>query len=392
MNFKGLANQSEIVKLLSDLVAIESVNPEYKGGQRGEVAVAEYVADYLRGLSIEPVFQPVFGERANVVGRLRGTGDACLMLEAHMDTVTLEPMPDALTPRIHNGRLHGRGACDDKASLAAMLYALKLLQEHAGGQHADILLAAVADEEVGCGGVLKLVESKPQANAAIVGEPTNLVPIHAHKGVVRFRIRTRGHAVHTSRLQQGNNAIYQMMDVIRALREHVEPRLPARALPRLGAPTMCVSTIQGGLQVNIVPDECVIEIDRRTVPGETSAQVLAEIDRVLNALRQGEQSFHIERLEPDLTDPALDTPRGAKIARAARTACEAIRGATELGAVPYGSDASKLSELGRIPSIVLGPGDIAQAHTADEWVELAQVVQAAEIYAQLAVEFARGDG
>lgn len=387
MNFKTLARAEEIVALLSDLVAIESVNPAYNGGQRGEVAVGQYVAEYLRGLGVEPEFQPVLGERANVLGRLRGNGEAGLIFEAHMDTVTLDPMPDALTPKIRDGRMYGRGACDDKASLAAMLYALKLLKTYGKGQHADILLAAVVDEEVAYRGVLALVESGVEANGAVVGEPTNLVPINAHKGVVRFRIRTRGHAAHTSRLNEGNNAIYQMVEVIRELREKIEPRLPARAIPRLGPPTICVSTIHGGLQVNIVPDECVIEIDRRTVPGEINAQVLAEIDAVLDEVRRREPSFTIERLTPDLADFPLDTPRGAKIARTARAACEAITGEADLGAVGYGSDASKLSELGHIPSIVLGPGDIGQAHTADEYVSIAQVVQAAEIYAQVAAYF-----
>lgn len=389
MNFKNLARerQAEIVTLLSDLVAIESVNPAYQGGQRGEVAVAEYVAGYLRALHIEPAFQNVLGERANVLGTLRGAHEACLIFEAHMDTVTLEPMPDALTPKLRDGKLYGRGACDDKGSLAAMLYALKLIQEHAQGKHANVLLAAVVDEEVAYRGVLALTASKPNAQGAVVGEPTNLIPVNAHKGVVRFRIRTRGVAAHTARLQEGNNAIYQMAEVIRALREQIEPRLPARAIPKIGAPTICVSTIHGGLQVNIVPDECVIEIDRRTVPGEMNDQVLHEIDAVLDELRTREPSFVIERLEPDLADFPLDTPRGAKIARAARAACEMIRGETEFGAAPYGTDASKLAELAHIPSIVLGPGDISQAHTANEYVEIEQVVQAAEIYAQLAVEF-----
>ncbi len=389
MNFKNLARENEIVALLSDLVAIESVNPEYQGGQRGEVAVAEYVADFLRALNIEPAFQNVIGERANVLGTLRGAHDATLIFEAHMDTVTLEPMPDALTPKIRDGKLYGRGACDDKASLAAMLYALKLLQEHAAGEHANVLLAAVVDEEVACRGVYALVQSKPNAQGAIVGEPTNLMPVNAHKGVVRFRIRTRGVAAHTAHLEQGNNAIYQMMQVIRVLRENIEPRLSARALSKIGAPTICVSTIHGGLQVNIVPDECVIEIDRRTVPGEINENVLREIDAVLDDLRKREPSFVIERLAPDLADYALDTPRGAKIARTARAACEMIRGATEFGAVGYGTDASKLSELAHIPSIVLGPGDIARAHTANEFVEIEQVAQAAEIYAQLACEFVK---
>jgi succinyl-diaminopimelate desuccinylase len=388
-NFKNLARESEVVALLSDLVAMESVNPALKGGTRGEGAVAEYVARYLRAIGIEPEFQNVLPQRANVLGKLRGNGQTTLIFETHMDTVTLDPMPDALAPKIRDGKLFGRGACDDKASLAAMLYALKLLREHAQGPHADILLASVVDEEVAFRGVLKLVDAKPNAQGAVVGEPTNLLPVIAHKGVVRFRIRTIGHAVHTARLEQGNNAIYQMTRVIEALREKIEPRLPARAIPRIGAPTLCVSTIRGGIQVNMVPAECIIEIDRRIVPGETHAQVLNEIDAVLDELRAQEPTFKIERLAPDLADWALDTPRGAKIARTARAACELIRGETDFGAVGYGSDASKLSELAHIPSIVLGPGDIAQAHTADEWVEIAQVAQAAEIYAQLAVEFVR---
>lgn len=389
-HFKNLARKDEIVALLSDLVAIESVNPAYKGGTRGEGAVAEYVAEYLRAIGIEPEFQNVLPQRANVLGRLRGNGQATLIFEAHMDTVALDPMQDALTPKVHDGKLFGRGACDDKASLAAMLYALKLLREHGGGQHADILLAAVVDEEVAYRGVLKFVESNPNAQGAIVGEPTNLIPVITTKGVLRCRIRTIGHAVHTAHMEQGNNAIYQMTRVINALRVNIEPRLPARAIPRLGAPTFCVSTIRGGIQVNMVPDECVIEIDRRMVPGETHAQVLNEIDSVLNELRAQDSSFNIERLEPDLLDFPLDTPRGAKIARTARAACEMIRGETDFGAVGYGSDASKLSELAHIPSIVLGPGDIAQAHTANEWVEIVQVMQAAEIYAQLASDFIKG--
>ncbi|HZQ09585.1 MAG TPA: M20/M25/M40 family metallo-hydrolase, partial [Anaerolineae bacterium] len=268
-----------------------------------------------------------------------------------------------------------------------MLYSLKLLQKHAHGQHASVCLAATVDEEVSYRGVVVLAESGLKANAAIVGEPTNLIPVIAHKGVVRFRIRTRGHAVHTAMLEHGNNAIYQMVEVIRTLREKIEPRLRSSAFPKEIAPTLCISTIHGGLQVNMVPDECVIEIDRRTAPGESPAQVLAEFDAVLDDLRRADPTFTIERLEPDVSDWALDTPRGATIAQSALAACRTIRGDADFGAVPYGSDASKLAELAHIPSIVFGPGNIAQAHTGDEWVEIAQVVQAAEIYAQTAIEF-----
>ncbi len=390
--FKGLAQQAELVKLLGDLISIESVNPSLKGGQRGEAALAEYVTGYLARLGLAVESQPVLPGRANVLGRLSGKGKSSLIFEAHMDTVTLEPMPEALVPRIDDGRVYGRGSCDTKGSLAAMLYALKLLKEHAAGDHANVLLAATVDEEVAFRGVLALVESKPGATAAVVGEPTGLVPVIAHKGVVRWRIRTRGRAAHTSQPEQGNNAIYQMVEVIRALREKIEPRLAERAHPFAGAPSMCVSVIHGGLQINIVPPECVIEIDRRTVPGETHEEVLGAVDRVLDEIRQREPTFVVEREAPMVADWPLYTEPDSPIAQAAANACRSICGWAELGAAAYGTDASKLSELGHIPSLVLGPGDIAQAHTDEEWVSITQVVQAAEIYAQIAVEMKNVEG
>jgi succinyl-diaminopimelate desuccinylase len=384
--FKGLAQEAELVRLLCDLVSIESVNPSLKGGQRGEAALAEYVTDYMARLGLAVRSQPVLTGRANVLGRLKGNGGPSLVLEAHMDTVTLEPMAEALVPRIRDSRVYGRGACDTKASLAAMLYALKLLREHAAVDHADVLMAATVDEEVAFRGVLALVDSQPGAGAAVVGEPTDLVPVIAHKGVVRWRILTHGRAAHTSKPEEGNNAIYQMVEVIRALHERIEPRLAERAHPFAGAPSICVSVIHGGLQINIVPPECVIEIDRRTVPGETHEQVLAEIDEALDEIRRREPTFVIERQDPMVADWPLYTPLDSAIAQAGVDACRAIRGPVEASAAPYGTDASKLSELGHIPSLVLGPGSITQAHTDDEWVSIAQLVQAAEIYAQIAVD------
>lgn len=386
LNLKGLAQEKELVQLLVDLVSIESVNPGLKGGLRGEAALAEFVASYLARLGLHAESQPVLPGRANVLGRLPGNGKPGLIFEAHMDTVTLEPMPDALSPRISGGRVYGRGSCDTKASLAAMLYALRLLCDHAGGNHADVLLAATVDEEVAFKGVLALVDSHPRAAGAVVGEPTDLVPVIAHKGVVRWRIVTHGRAVHTSKPEEGNNAIYQMVEVIRALRERLEPALTRRAHPFAGAPSLTVSVIHGGLQINIVPHDCVIEIDRRTVPGETHAQVLAEVDEVLDELRKREPGFSIEREQPMVADWPLYTEPDGAVAQAALQACRKIHGSAELAAAPYGTDASKLSELGHIPSIVLGPGSISQAHTDNEWVSIDQLVQAAEIYAQMAME------
>jgi succinyl-diaminopimelate desuccinylase len=229
------------------------------------------------------------------------------------------------------------------------------------------------------------------ADAAIVGEPTNLRPVVAHKGALRWRLITHGRAAHTSRPENGNNAIYQMVEVIDSLRERLEPVLAGVRHPLLTPPTLTVGRIEGGVGVNIVPERCTIEIDRRSLPTEDLDAILAEIDAVMARLMHARPDVRVEREAPFLAEQGLDTPPDAAVVIALQGACRAVLGpdaAVTPEGVPYGTDATHLNG---IPSVVFGPGDIAQAHTADEWVDLAQVDAAAEILTHLTRSFTAGE-
>ena len=386
--FKGLAKEAEVVDLHCRCVAINSVSGNLQGG-RSEAEMARFVAEYLGALGCRVSMQDVLPGRQNVVATLPVPGaKKSVLLEAHMDTMPLEPMPDALTPRVVNGRVYGRGACDTKGSLAAMMYAMKLMYDHRDTLQCEPSFMGSVDEEHKSRGIHAFVADMPvRYDGAVVGEPTNLHPAIIHKGLLRWRMKALGKAAHTSRPQEGNNAIYQMVELIAQLRAQIDTKLPAKAHPMAGPPFMTVGTIQGGIVVNMVPAECTIEIDRRMVPGEEPRDVLAEIDALVAQLNGANADLHLVREEPFLIDPALDTPADSGIAQAVLRACRTVIGPRELCAVPYGSDASKLQAVAGVPTVVLGPGSINQAHSADEWVEIRELVDGAELYAEICREF-----
>ena len=389
-----------LTALLSELVAIESVNPAYPGGERGEGAVAGFVADYCRGLGLDVWRQAVLPGRENVLARLECPGATrTLLLEAHTDTVSLDASgPNGgggTTPRVLDGRLYGRGACDTKGALAAMLAALGVLRDRRADLNVHVLLLAAVDEEYRFRGVLRFVEALREQTGdaplagAIVGEPTALRLVVAHKGCLRTRIHTLGRAAHSSRPETGINAIDAMAGVLAALGVYRDS-LAARHHPLTGSPTLSVGRIWGGTAVNIVPDRCTVEVDRRLIPGEDAAGALAELDAVLAGLQREQPALAFEREEPFVADWSLDTPPEAAIVAAAAAACAAAGLDGTPAGVTYGSDASKLWALARVPSIVFGPGDIAQAHTADEFVPLEELPRAAAVYAGAALRLAGG--
>lgn len=382
--FGGLADAHEVVDLLCQLIAINSVNTDLKEGV-GEAALGEFVAQYLSDLGCEIGEQEVLPGRCNVFGRFPSLKNErkTLLLEAHMDTVPLEPMPDALNPRAADGRVYGRGACDTKGSLAGMLYAMRMLSQHLGEFSCNPVLMAAVDEEATQQGIRAYARTKPQLDGAVVGEPTNLVPVVVHKGCVRWRVRTVGKSAHTSRPHEGNNAIYQMVDFINQFRAQMESSLPERSHPMAGPPTATIGVIRGGIQVNIVPDSCYVEIDRRTVPGENPDDILAEVDELIRKMSAQNPELNIVREEPSVVSEHLETPPGSDIARGALVACRNILGHGELGAVDYGSDASKIAAIAGVPAIVLGPGSINQAHSANEWVPVEELRKGAELYAEV---------
>ncbi len=374
-----------VIDTLSDFVRINSVNPAY-GDDGTEANLAPLVRQFFEQRGIEVFEQEVFPGRTNVIARLPGKTTRRLVLEAHMDTVSIKGMSiPPFEPTIRDGRLHGRGSVDDKAGLCAMMHAVASLKEEGIVPECEVWLAAVVDEEFSFRGVVKLCEGL-QAEGAIVAEPTELRAVIASKGVLRWRIKTHGKAAHSSKPHLGVNAITSMSRLVLALDAENE-RLASITHPLLGPGTNSVGVINGGVQVNFVPDQCIIEIDRRLLPGESSADALKHYQSIIDQLRAQHPGFEATmELPPMLVDEALDTPASESIVGVAQQVLESMGLNGEPCGVPFGSDASKLSRAG-VPTIVLGPGSIDQAHAADEFVEIAQVEQAVQIYRECICRF-----
>lgn len=378
---------TEATRLLRDLVAIPSVNPmgrPLSGPEYFEHRVTAYLEDFFRGLGVRYERQPVEPLRENIVAYFDVPGSyQTLMFEAHQDTVPVENMIiDPYGAKIDNGRLYGRGACDIKGGMASMLSAFaRLVREKPRGAQ-SVIMACAVDEEFTFRGVLELVLRGPRPDMAIVAEPTGLNIVNAHKGVVRWHLKTAGRACHSSAPEQGINAIYRMARLLTGIEQFASELTGTRTDPLLGHPTLSVGRIEGGVSVNVVPESCRIEIDRRVVNGEEPARAP---DDLAVFLRQFPGiDFPFESEPPWMCKPAL-SPRGSEeVVMRLGHAIDAVRGSHKVMAVPYGTDASTLAEA-EIPSVVFGPGDIAKAHTCNEWVPLDEVEQASEILYRFAV-------
>ncbi|WP_245375973.1 M20 family metallopeptidase [Paenibacillus eucommiae] len=378
------------LELLEDFIRIQSVNPHYKEGARGEGELANYIEGICKQKGLKVTRQEVFPGRDNLIIELRtGRPDKTLLFEAHMDTVSLGSMVDPLVPTYKGDRLYGRGACDTKGTLSGMLYALEECAKQPELLHCDLVLCAAVDEEHAYRGLMALIDLDLPISGAVVGEPTEMGIVGSHKGCVRFAIHTHGKAAHSSMPEEGDNAIYQMMQVIRYINEEMEPQLAKRSHPLCGTATIVVGMIQGGKQINIVPEMCTIEVDRRIIPGEDPFEVFEEIQRDLKEAMQHKKVNYT--VEPLLLDWALNTPEESAVVHTAQEVCRQLGLQDAICGVPYGSDASKLQQLKGIPTIVFGPGSIAQAHSKEEWVPVVEVEQAAEFYLKLAQNYGKSN-
>jgi acetylornithine deacetylase len=378
---------SSTTSLLRDLVALPSVNPmgrAVSGPEFLEQRVTAYVEDFFRKLDVPYERQPVAPGRDNIVARFDSAGATRTVLwEVHQDTVPVDGMTiPPFGAAIEDGRLYGRGACDIKSGMAAMLTALaRLVREKPRGAM-NVLLACTVDEEYTFLGVQELVKRGVRADFAVVAEPTQLQIVNAHKGVARLLLATSGIACHSSRPEQGVNAIYRMGRVLGAIERFAEQLRQGHSDPLLGPAALSVGRIEGGSSVNTVPDFCRIEIDRRLIPGEDP---LTSNDELLHFLRAQGIDFELTCPRPWMSMPALH-PRGSEeiVSRLGR-AIDSVVGSHRVIPVPYGTDASTIAGAG-IPAVVFGPGDIAQAHTKDEWVSVEEVEKASEILYRLAAE------
>lgn len=355
-------------KLLAELIALPSVNPAFLPARHplaGEKRVAEFLAATAGNAGLDVELQPVFPGRLNLVARLRPrqARERTILLAPHLDTVVADSTQ--FIPQRKNGRLHGRGACDTKGSVAAMLTAVcELAGTKSRPQKTEIVFAGLIDEENAQAGSRALVAHGFQADLAIVGEPTQLRVVTAHKGSLWLELTTHGKAAHGATPQLGKNAVQAMARVVDALETDYARQLKRRKHRLLGTGTVNVGKISGGTQPNIVPDRCTIAIDRRTLPGETESSVRREIAALLRARKLAAQ-FSSAKLAP--ASP-LETDARLPLVR------QFLRGIgqTRPAGADYFCDASVLA-AGGMPSVVFGPGNIAQAHTADEWISLAEL-------------------
>jgi acetylornithine deacetylase len=379
-------DSSYVTSTLSTLVQTKSINPAFADGDpTDEREIATVVGRMMRALGMDVTeYEPEPG-RVSVVGRLRGSGGGrSLMLYGHIDTVGVTAMPEPFSATIRDGKLYGRGAYDMKGGVTACLAAVKAIRDANVTLRGDLLVACVADEEVasiGMADVLRYV----RADAAIVTEATELRVCLAHRGFSWIEVETLGVAAHGSRFDLGIDANMRMGRFLARL-DTLEQELRARPRHALvGPPSLHAAVLKGGTGTSTYADHCRLEIERRTVPGETEEQVLAEIRAITDALAAEDATFRAN-VRPMLTRDSFEVARDAPIVHAVLDSATATLGVRpEVIGEPYWMDAALLSTAG-IDTVVIGPAG-AGAHALEEWVSLDSVVKLTDILAATARQF-----
>ncbi|MGA2064664.1 MAG: M20 family metallopeptidase [Thermoguttaceae bacterium] len=407
------------VEALERLVAIPSVNPmgrQAADPSFGEARLTEHLEAAFSSLGLATWRQPVLPGRENLLAWLEGDvppdrGGRIVLLDAHQDTVPVEGMTiEPFRPERREGRLYGRGACDDKGGLAAILAAVARLAADRPPGLPTILVACTVNEEYGFSGAKQLADlwtekgdrsnlrqapggraptegwsrgkldlspfSARKPDAAVALEPTGLDVVVAHKGVIRWQCHARGRAAHSSQPEAGRNAIYLMARTVTAL-ERLAAALPGGpAHPLCGPATLSVGTIHGGTSVNTVPDRCTIEIDYRLPPGQDPQA--ARNGLIASLAQQADLAGGLEHAPPYMEGLPLSDELSGPLAERLAAVVTAVAGGCGRTGVPYASNAAFYAAVG-VPTVVFGPGSLHQAHTADEWIPLDELYQAAEV-------------
>ncbi|HEX2111172.1 MAG TPA: M20/M25/M40 family metallo-hydrolase [Gaiellaceae bacterium] len=374
--------RDELTDLVARLVEIDSVNPELVPGGAGEAAIAAFVAEWLGRAGLDVERHELAPGRWNVVAVAPGSGGGrSLLLNAHTDTVGVAGMEAPFEARVDGGRLYGRGAYDMKAALAAIMLAGAHARE--ARLRGDVIVTAVADEEVASIGTAAVADSV-RADAAIVAEPTELRLAVAHRGFVWLTFETVGRAAHGSRPDLGIDAIAKMGRILVELEALDRSLRAGDPDPLVATGSLHASLVQGGTELSTYPDRCVLEAERRTVPGETPDRVVGEARALLERAAAGDPDFRgdvrvefsREPFRVDESEPIVETVR--------RRAGEVLGAAPATIGVPFWTDAALLAGAG-IPTVLFGPAGEG-AHAAVEWVDLESAVACAETYLAVARE------
>lgn len=379
-------SHADALALARTLVATDSRNPTLVPGAPAERPIALVLAATLESWGFAVQIDEFAPARANVVARI-GNGTHTLLLVGHLDTVGFEGMTHSpLDASIRNGKLYGRGAADMKGGIAAMCAAAA---RSAGTARCSIIVAVVADEEYESLGMRALLKSGIRAEAAIVTEPTCLAICPAHRGFVWLTLRFRGRAAHGSRYDLGVDAITHAARFITELDALEHDALHKRTHPLLGRASVHASTIAGGVGFSTYPEECTLRIERRTLPGETVQEVLAEIKAALGRVRERTPELDAQ-LELATAQPPTEVAGDAPVVQALSRAIAATGAQPRIEGLSAWTDAALLNEAG-IPAICFGPGDISLAHAAEEFVPLEEIERATTILERLVRDWGKND-
>ncbi len=364
---------------LQDMIAIKSENPFLEEPRPGywEKEMVEYLASEMNQLNLDIQEQKLSPGRSNIIGIKKGKRKKSIMLAGHMDTARTDGYTDAYNVYEKDGKVYGRGSCDMKAGLACSLEVIRILHSTQTILNGDLILAGVADEEFGMQGSQYMGKNGPWADQAIIGEPTDLQVCPANKGRVSTFIKTFGKAAHSSVPEQGENAIVSMAEVIMAFKDHNKKLLKGNSHPLCGHGRFNIGVISGGVQVNMVPDLCILEVDRRTLPGESKEEIYAELEQTLQEIAKKVNGFTYEITEPSWLIPANDIDVDEQIVQSLLSGYQKVYNRTIIPtAFPAGSDAPHFG----FPTVICGPGSIKQAHSTSEFVEIEQMLSCVKMY------------
>jgi succinyl-diaminopimelate desuccinylase len=382
---------SDVVDLLSRLIAIPSVNPAFRqpGDPEhwfGEAKLAEFVAKWLRDIGLQVEVDEVSPGRPNVIGRLKGTGGGPRWLwEGHLDTVQVAGMDAPFQPRLEGSRLHGRGAADDKGCLAAFMLALRELADDPPA--GDVTFLAAIDEEYQFAGITHHLRRGEAYDLGIAGEPTRLSIVRACKGCVRWHVEVIGKPAHTSKPDEGVDAIALGARLLVRFEEEMQGRKQAH--PLLGRPTLVCTGFEAGEGPNTVASRALLRFDYRYLPAEDGMEVWRHFKKAAARFGTTMPRARFVVHEPFIDSSAMDVPEEAAVIAIWGAVCrESGVDPTPVG-VPYGSDATKMTNAG-ISTLIFGPGSIDQAHACDEFVAVGEVTKAARMLARAARAALRG--
>ena len=375
-----LVPRGDAVALARALIKIDSRNPTLVPDAPGERACAQALASVLDEWGFDVELQEKLPGRPNVIARIGPRDAPALMLNGHLDVVGVEGMTHTpFSADVRDNRIYGRGSADMKGGIAAMCAAA--LHAAAAPASRQIIIAAVADEEYESLGMRALIDSGVQAEAAIITEPTRLSICPAHRGFVWMDVRFRGRAAHGSRYDIGVDAITHAALVLAELEKLERTREHGKRHPLLGRGSLHASVIRGGVGMSTYPEECVLSIERRTLPGETADTAVKEIEAACAAVRARDPRLDVSVTQTTSQLPS-DVPTDAPIVQRLQQALEHEGVPVRIEGMSAWTDAALLNAAG-IPAICFGPGDIGLAHAAEEFVPISEIETATRVLSRV---------